>query len=159
MPGFRPRHAVKVAIFCGVFQFLMPLIGWLLGTSVAGYIDAVGPYIALLLLVIIGGNMIRGALKGGEETAPKSLSLGRLTLLAIATSIDALVVGISMAFTALPIFLSALVIGVVAFLLSLVGGLAGTRLGGLFQKRAAIIGGVVLILIGVKILVEHLIAG
>ena len=156
VPGFRLRQAVKMALFFGVFQFLMPLIGWFLGTSVAEYIRAVDHFIAFGLLALIGLNMIRGALKGEPEEAPKNLSFGRLTVLAIATSIDALVVGISMAFMALPIFLSALVIGVVAFALSLLGGLAGKRLGMLFQRRAAFIGGVVLILIGVRILVEHL---
>ena len=158
VPGFRPRQAVKMSLVFGGFQFLMPLIGWLLGTGVAAYIEAVDHYVAFLLLAVIGGNMIRTGLRNSPEEAPTSLSPGRLTLLAVATSIDALVVGVSMAFTTLPILVSAVVIGVVAFLLSMAGGLAGKRLGTLFHRRASIVGGIVLILIGLRILIEHLTA-
>lgn len=161
IPGFGWRQAVKMGLWFGAFQFAMPLAGWLLGSSVSGYIEAVDHWVAFGLLALIGGRMAWGALRsdGAEEEAPADLSARRLCLLAIATSIDALAVGVSMAFMRVDVFLSAAVIGVVAFLLSVVGGLAGKRLGGLFQKRAELVGGLVLIGIGVKILAEHTLGG
>ena len=136
IPGFGGRQAVKMGVWFGGFQFAMPLIGWLLGTSVSQYIEAVDHWVAFALL-----------------------SARRLCLLAIATSIDALAVGVSMAFMNVPVLLSAVVIGVVAFVLSVVGGLAGRRLGALFQRRAELVGGLVLVGIGIKILVEHTMGG
>ena len=160
IPGFGGRQAVKMGLWFGAFQFMMPLAGWFLGSSVSGYIEAVDHWVAFGLLVLIGGRMAWGALRhGDEEEAPADLSAKRLCLLAIATSIDALAVGVSMAFMAVPVLASAVVIGVVAFALSVVGGLAGRRLGSLFQKRAELVGGLVLIAIGVKILVEHTLGG
>ena len=160
IPGFGWRQAARMGLWFGFFQFMMPLIGWFLGSSVSGYIEAVDHWVAFGLLALIGGRMAWGALRGGEEeAAPADLTAKRLCLLAIATSIDALAVGVSMAFMAVPVLASAVVIGVVAFVLSVVGGLAGRRLGGLFQKRAELVGGLVLIAIGVKILIEHLSGG
>lgn len=159
VPGFGWRQAVKMGLWFGVFQFLMPLLGWSLGSSVSRYIEAVDHWVAFGLLAIIGGKMVAEALKQGEdgaEEAPADLSARRLCVLAVATSIDALAVGVSMAFMNVDILLSALVIGAVAFLLSVVGGLVGRKLGGLFQRRATLAGGLVLIAIGVKILAEHL---
>ena len=159
VPGFGPRQAVKMGAWFGAFQFLMPLLGFLLGTGISGYIQAIDHFVAFGLLALIGGQMIRGALKkgcGDEEAAPSDLSAKRLCLLAIATSIDALAVGVSMAFMNVDILFSAVVIGVVAFGLSVFGGLAGRRLGCLFQKRAELLGGCVLVGIGLKILLEHL---
>lgn len=158
VPGFGWKHAVKMGAYFGFFQFAMPLIGWLLGSGVSQYIVAVDHWIAFGLLALIGGRMVWEALRrgcGGEDPAP-DLSAGRLTLLAVATSIDALAVGVSMAFMEVNILLSAGIIGVVAFALSVAGGLAGKRLGCLFQRRAEVAGGLVLIAIGVKILLEHL---
>ena len=161
IPGFGWKQAVKMGLWFGIFQFAMPLAGWLLGSSVSVYLEAVDHWVAFGLLALIGGRMAWGAIRGGgdEEEAPADLSAKRLCLLAIATSIDALAVGVSMAFMAVPVLASAVVIGVVAFVLSVVGGLAGRRLGGLFQKRAELVGGLVLIAIGVKILIEHLSGG
>ena len=160
VPGFGPRQAVKMGCWFGAFQFLMPLAGWLLGSSVSAYIEAVDHWVAFGLLALIGGRMVWGALRPGEEArAPADLTAGRLAALAVATSIDALAVGVSMAFMAVDILASAAVIGVVAFVLSAVGGLAGRRLGGLFQRRAELAGGLVLAAIGVKILAEHLLEG
>ena len=161
MPGFRLRHAVKMGVWFGAFQFFMPLIGWALGTGVSAYIRAVDHFIAFGLLALIGGRMVCHSLRpGGEEDgACPDLSPRRLCLLALATSIDALAVGVSMAFMPVDILLSAAVIGAVAFALSVVGGMAGRRLGALFQQWAELAGGLVLIAIGVKILVEHLTTG
>lgn len=160
VPNFRMRHAVKMGVYFGFFQFAMPLAGWALGTGVSGYIQAVDHWIAFALLALIGGKMAVEALKkdcdGCSDPAPTELTAKRLTVLAVATSIDALAVGVSMAFMQVDILFAAAVIGVVAFALSVVGGLLGKRLGCLFQKRAELVGGLVLIGIGVKILVEHL---
>ena len=137
VPGFGWKQAVRMGLYFGFFQFAMPLIGWFLGTSVSGYIEALDHC--------------------ETESGPVELTCRRLVMLAVATSIDALAVGVSMAFMKnVNIFSSALVIGVVAFGLSVVGGLAGRRLGCLFQKRAELVGGLVLIGIGLKILLEHL---
>ena len=161
IPGFGWKQAVKMGLWFGAFQFAMPLAGWLLGSSVSGYIEAVDHWVAFGLLALIGGRMAWGAIRGGgdEEEAPADLSAKRLCLLAIATSIDALAVGVSMAFMSVPVLLSAVVIGVVAFVLSVVGGLAGKRLGALFQRRAELVGGLVLVGIGLKILIEHTMGG
>ena len=162
IPGFGGRQAVKMGMWFGGFQFAMPLIGWFLGSSVSQYIEAVDHWVAFGLLALIGGRMVWGALKAGageEEEAPPDLSARRLCLLAIATSIDALAVGVSMAFMKVDILVSALVIGVVAFGLSVVGGLVGKRLGALFQRRAELVGGLVLVGIGIKILAEHTMGG
>ena len=160
IPGFGGRQAVKRGLGFGAFQFAMPLIGWVLGAGVSQYIQAVDHWVAFALLAAIGGKMAWEALRGGEEDeAPADLSARRLCLLAIATSIDALAVGVSMAFMRVDVLLSAAVIGVVAFVLSVVGSLAGRRLGRLFQRRAELAGGLVLIGIGVKILLEHLMGG
>lgn len=161
VPGFGRRQAVKMGLWFGGFQFAMPLAGWFLGSSVSRYIEAVDHWVAFGLLALIGGRMVWGALRPGDggEEAPADLSAGRLCLLAVATSIDALAVGISMAFMRVDILLSAAVIGLVAFALSVVGGLVGRRLGALFQRRAELVGGLVLVGIGLKILLEHTIGG
>ena len=162
IPGFGVKQAARMGLWFGAFQFMMPVAGWLLGSSVSQYIEAVDHWVAFALLAVIGGRMAWGSLRKGAgeaEEAPPDLSARRLCLLAVATSIDALAVGVSMAFMNVPVLASAVVIGVVAFVLSLVGGLVGKRLGSLFQRRAELAGGLVLIAIGVKILVEHLSGG
>lgn len=159
VPGFGPKQAARIGAWCGFFQFAMPLTGWFLGSSVKTYIEFIDHWIAFGLLALIGGTMIREALSGGGEEAVTDLSVKRLFLLALATSIDALAVGVSMAFMDVNILLSSAVIGVVAFLMAMLGGLLGRRLGDLFQKRATLLGGAVLITIGLKILVEHLLGG
>lgn len=160
VPGFGWKQALKMGLYFGVFQAAMPLIGWFLGSSLSTYIVAVDHWIAFTLLALIGGRMVWGTLRGGEEEeAPTDLSAGRLVMLAVATSIDALAVGVSMAFMDVKIGVAATVIGLVAFALSVVGGLAGRKLGGLFQQKAELVGGLVLIGIGIKILVEHLTGG
>ena len=157
VPGFGWKQAVRMGLYFGFFQFAMPLIGWFLGTSVSGYIEALDHWVAFALLAILGINMLREARSGDTEEASASLGFRVMFAMAVATSIDALAVGVSMAFMKnVNIFSSALVIGVVAFGLSVVGGLAGRRLGCLFQKRAELVGGLVLIGIGLKILLEHL---
>ncbi len=159
VPGFGPKQAARIGAWCGAFQFGMPLIGWALGVGVKTYIEAIDHWIAFALLAFIGGSMIAGAIKGETEEAVTDLSVKRLFLLALATSIDALAVGVTLAFQDVNILLSAAVIGVVAFVLAMLGGLLGRRLGELFRRRATLFGGMVLVAIGVKILAEHLSAG
>lgn len=154
--GFSWRQALELGCWFGAFQFIMPLIGWFLGSRVSVYIKAFDYLVAFILLALIGGRMIVEAAKGEEEdSAVTSLTVGRLAALAVATSIDALAVGVPMAFMEVNILSSAAVIGLVAFTLSVVGGILGRQLGGLFRRRAEIAGGLVLIGIGVKMVIEH----
>ena len=159
IPGFGGRQAVKMGCYFGAFQFLMPLAGWLLGSSVSQYIEAVDHWIAFGLLAAIGGKMVWGALgraRGEEEEAPADLSPARLTVLAVATSIDALAAGVSLALLDVKILWAVSFIGVTTFCLSAVGVWVGHRFGARYKGGAELAGGVVLILIGVKVLLEHL---
>lgn len=153
--GFGKKEAAKQGLYFGGFQFLMPLIGWFLGTSVKTYIESVDHWIAFALLAVIGGNMIRESLREEEEEGESSLTAKVLLLQAVATSIDALAVGISFAILDVNILQAALIIGVVSFMLSYMGGMLGRQLGNFLQAKAEIAGGIVLILIGCKILLEH----
>lgn len=153
-------HAAVIALFFGVFQAVMPLIGWVLGTQFARYITSVDHWIAFALLGYIGGKMIWDALHEAPETAPCAgegrLDLKELLMLAVATSIDALAVGITFAFLQVSILPAVATIGLITFSLSFAGVVVGNRFGTRFQKKAEIAGGVVLVLIGLKILLEHL---
>jgi putative Mn2+ efflux pump MntP len=155
--GMRARGALAMALAFGLFQALMPAAGWLLGSAFAGFITGIDHWIAFLLLAGIGGRMIVGAVHGGDEES-QALSVRMLLLLAVATSIDALAVGIGLrlADPSTQILLAALLIGGVTFGLSLAGGLLGSRLGERFGRTMEVVGGVVLIGIGLRILVTHL---
>ena len=155
-PSKRWRDVLMMALFFGLFQALMPVIGWLLGSAFAGLIGGVDHWIAFLLLAGIGGKMIHEAVSGAEDEADASLSIRLLLVLAVATSIDALAVGIGLAILATPILMPAVLIGGVTFLLSFAGGLLGSRLGERFGRRMEALGGLVLIGIGIRILVSHL---
>ena len=150
------RQALLIALFFGGFQALMPAVGYLLGAGFEHYISAFDHWIAFLLLAFIGGKMIWEAVRGGEEEQPQELDLKMLLMMAVATSIDALAVGITFAFLRMDILPSALTIGLTTFILSLIGVLVGNRFGARYKQKAEIVGGVVLVLIGVKILLEHL---
>lgn len=153
------RHTFLIALFFGGFQALMPLAGWLLGRQFERYITAVDHWIAFGLLALIGGNMLRDAFRNEPESASgcgDRLDLKELLLMAIATSIDALAVGISFAFLGVNIWLAIAVIGITTFVICTAGVFVGNRFGTRYQKRAAIAGGVILILLGLKILLEHL---
>lgn len=153
------KHGYIIALFFGGFQALMPLIGYLLGTSFAGFIESFDHWIAFGLLAFIGGKMAIEAISDkDDETGEKTdvLRIGELTVMAIATSIDALAVGITFAFLKVNILLSVLLIGVTTFALSLGGVLIGNRFGAKYKSKAELTGGIILILIGVKILLEHL---
>lgn len=154
------KNAAVIALFFGGFQGLMPLIGWFLGSRFQGYISSFDHLIAFGLLAVIGGKMIAEALGAQEECCgcgSDGLNLKELLVLAVATSIDALAVGITLAlFPDVSIGLSVLLIGGVTFGLSLVGVAVGHRFGSRFKRKAELAGGVILVLIGVKILAEHM---
>ena len=158
MKRINRAHALVIALFFGGFQALMPTLGWILGTQFERYIVSFDHWIAFALLAFIGGKMIREAIHEDveEEKCTYGLDLKELLLLAIATSIDALAVGITFAFLRVSILPAASLIGITTFLLSLAGVVIGNRFGSRYKKKAEICGGVILILIGTKILLEHL---
>ena len=161
MKRLNMRQALVIGLFFGGFQALMPLIGWALGMQLADFITPIDHWIAFILLVLIGGKMLLDAFREGDEEdagEPKDarLDLKELLMLAIATSIDALAVGITFAFLGVNIVVAIAVIGVTTFVLSVMGVAVGHAFGARYEKGATIAGGIVLILIGCKILLEHL---
>lgn len=155
------RQAVIIGVFFGGFQALMPVVGWALGKQFESYITSIDHWIAFALLAFIGGKMIFDAARGDgyDELAGKSmgkLDYKELFMLAVATSIDALAVGITFAFLQVNIIGAVSIIGITTFVLSVAGVAIGHLFGARFEKPAGIIGGIVLILIGVRILLEHL---
>ncbi len=153
-PGI--RQILIVGIWFGVFQALMPVIGYYLGSSFYSYIEDYDHWIAFILLALIGVNMIREAISDEEEGVDASTGFRTMLVLAVATSIDALAVGISLAMTGDDIMTSAVVIGVVTFLISASGVKIGSLFGDRFGKKAELVGGVILILIGLRVLLDHL---
>ena len=156
---FRASHAVWMGLYFGFFQFLMPLLGYLLGSTVSRYVDAFGPYISFLLLAFIGGKMLWEGLRGGgEEDGMAVLSHPRLLVMALATSIDALAVGVTFAFQRdFALLPACALIGCTTFTISAAGALLGSRIPGVSGKKAGILGGAVLIALGVKLLAEGVI--
>ena len=168
----RVRHMVRAAGAFGLFQFLMPVAGWLAGSTLAGAISSVDHWVAFALLAFVGGKMLAGAVgelradpegdacPTGEEAAKRDLSSKRVTVaLAFATSVDALAVGIGFSVIGKPAVSPALVIGIVTFFVCLLGFAAGRRAGQALGRYAEIAGGAVLVGIGAKILCEHLACG
>lgn len=171
---FKMSHALKIGLFFGAFQALMPMTGWLAGSQFKDYITSIDHWIAFILLAFIGGKMIREAyskncetnvsgegmcevaISGQEAVGEDPLRTGRLLVLAVATSIDALTVGISFAFLNVSILWSSFLIGLITFVICVAGVFIGRKCGCLFQKKAEIIGGLILICIGLKILLEHM---
>ncbi|MDY3917823.1 MAG: manganese efflux pump MntP family protein [Candidatus Limivivens sp.] len=145
-----------VGLWFGGFQALMPLVGYFLGFRFRDKITAVDHWIAFLLLGFIGINMIREACSKEEEPADASLDARSMLILAVATSIDALAVGITLAFLNVEILPAVIFIGIITFLLSAVGVKIGNVFGSRYKSRAELAGGIILILLGVKILLEHL---
>ena len=154
-------HALTVGLYFGGFQALMPFTGWMLGSQFAGRIQQYDHWVAFVLLVLIGGNMIREALSGEEDEAEDAaigagLDHKKLFFMAIATSIDALAVGVTFAFLDTAILPAIGIIGTTTFFISVAGVAVGCWFGARYKKRAEITGGVILVLLGVKILLEHL---
>ena len=155
------RHAVIIALFFGVFQALMPTIGWALGSQFASFVTSFAHWIAFALLLVIGGKMLWDAFHEDDQDAEAAsaqdgrLDYRELFMLAIATSIDALAVGVSFAFLQVDIAPSVTLIGITTFVISLGGVIIGNKFGERYERGATITGGIVLILIGIKIVVEH----
>jgi putative Mn2+ efflux pump MntP len=152
------NHALKIALFFGLFQAIMPIIGWLAGLSLRDYISAIDHWIAFGLLSFIGCKMIYESItvqSSKKEINP--LNVYVLLVLSVATSIDALAVGVSFAFLKVSIVTPVIIIGTVTFLLSYLGVYIGDRIGHFFENKIEIAGGILLIGIGIKILVEGLV--
>ena len=152
------KYTLCIGLFFGGFQALMPLTGYLLGSQFSGYIERFDHWIAFVLLALIGFNMIKESREEEEEEEKPyaGVNFKELLILAVATSIDALAVGITFAFLRVDILTSVGLIGVTTFALSIVGVAVGHRFGARYEKPATVAGGIVLILIGLKILLEHL---
>ena len=149
------KHAALAGLYFGGFQFLMPVIGYLLGFRFESVIESIDHWVAFVLLAFIGGNMIKESF-GKAEELNDDFGVKTMLLMAIATSIDALAVGITFAFLEVQILPAAGLIGVTTFLLSFVGIYIGNAFGARYKSRAELAGGIILVVIGVKILLEHL---
>jgi len=153
----KTREILTPGIFFGFFQALMPITGYFAGFYFASKVDEFAPWIAFVLLGVIGGNMIRESLSKNEEKHNEaSFQFLKMLVLAIATSIDALAVGVTFAFFKINIFKAALIIGFITFLLSMVGVKTGNIFGAKYKSKAEFAGGAVLVLLGIKIIIEHL---
>ena len=144
------------AIFFGGFQALMPVLGWLGGIQLEWLITTFAPWVAFILLLLIGSNMIRESFSNDEEDSSDKFSFKELTLLAIATSIDAFAVGITYAVLKTDILIPIIMIGVTAFIFTIIGLYLGKKIGNYFGDKFEILGGVILILLGLRILLEGL---
>ena len=155
-----PKYKLKYSMICGAwfggFQALMPAVGYIIGVNFKKYITAIDHWIAFVLLALIGFNMIREALKNDDEGADPSFTAKSMSLLAVATSIDALAIGITFAFLDVNIVAAVLFIGGCTFVISAAGVKIGSAFGTRFKSKAEIAGGAILIILGLRILVEHL---
>ena len=156
MPKCTFKKVAIVGLWFGGFQALMPAIGYILGAQFQETIASIDHWIAFILLALIGGNMIHEALDNDEEEADASLDVKTMFLLAVATSIDALAIGITFAFLKVNIIPAVCFIGIVTFIISFAGVKIGNVFGARYKNKAEIVGGVILILLGLKILLEHL---
>ncbi len=160
MSKVNKKQAAVIGLFFGGFQALMPLLGWLLGRQFEHYITRIDHWVAFVLLVFIGGKMLIESRGSKEETVVEQkdqpLDVKHLFILAIATSIDALAVGITFAFLNYPIIESISIIGITTFVISVLGVYVGNFFGNKYKNKAELAGGIILILLGVKILLNHL---
>ena len=150
------KKALIIGLWFGGFQALMPTIGYALGTRFESYVTGIDHWIAFVLLALIGANMIKEALSDEDQEADDSINVKTMFLLAVATSIDALAVGVTYAFLQVQIIPAVTFIGVITFTLSVAGVKIGNVFGLRYKAKAEITGGVILILMGLKILLEHL---
>lgn len=152
----RLRHMLSVGLWFGGFQALMPIIGYYLGRNFTAYVESLDHWIAFGLLLLIGLNMIRETLSGDEERHDGDFGFRTMLIMAIATSIDALAVGVSIAFMHVDIWSAAAAIGLITMVISAVGIQLGAKIGARIGSKAGIVGGLILIGIGTKILIEHM---
>lgn len=161
MKKLNKKQAVVIGLYFGGFQALMPLIGWVLGSQFKDYITSIDHWIAFILLGIIGGKMIVEAVKEWNEreeviAQDNPIDHKEMFLLALATSIDALAVGITFAFLDTPIVEAIVIIGVTTFFISVIGVAVGNFFGSKYKSKAEFAGGLILVLLGLRILIEHL---
>ena len=159
VPKLQEKHCLICGVYFGGFQALMPLIGWALGIRFQSMITNIDHWIAFVLLAVIGANMIKESFSKEEECPDASFGFKTMLTLAVATSIDALAVGVTFAFLDVSIVPAVLLIGATTFVCSAVGVKIGNVFGNRFQSKAEFLGGLVLIAIGLKILIEHLFFG
>ena len=152
---FKISKALTIAFSFGFFQGMMPVIGWMIGESMADFISTFDHWIAFGLLTFIGIKMIHESITNKPNNFIRGYTVKVILILSIATSIDALAVGLSFSFLDVSIFFPAIIIGIITFLLSFLGVYIGKRFGGILKNRIEILGGLILIIIGLKILLEH----
>lgn len=150
------KKAIIIGLYFGGFQALMPTVGYFLGAAFQSLITSIDHWIAFILLGIIGGGMIKESFGDDEENRNDDVSFKTMIVLAIATSIDALAIGITFAFFNVNLVLAISLIGIITFILSVFGTKIGNRFGNKYEKKAEFLGGVILVLLGIKILLEHL---
>ena len=150
------KKAIVIGLYFGIFQALMPVLGYFLGTTFESLVTQIDHWIAFVLLVLIGLNMIKESFSKDIENSNDNIDFKTMFVLAIATSIDALAVGITFAFLNVNLPLSIIIIGLVTFMLCLIGVKIGNKFGDKYERKAEAVGGLILIFIGVKILLEHL---
>ena len=150
------KKIIVIALYFGTFQAIMPAIGFFFGKGFEGFVIKIDHWISFVLLAFIGINMIKEACENSTEENNDDISLKIMIILAIATSIDALAVGITFAFLNVNILFAILSIGVITFVMSYIGVKIGNKFGNKYEKKAQMLGGTILILIGLKILLEHL---
>lgn len=150
------KNAIIIALYFGVFQALMPMIGYFLGTTFESLVTTFDHWIAFVLLSVIGGNMIKESFDKEEEKKNDNVDFKTMIVLALATSIDALAVGITFAFLDVNLLLAISIIGIVTFIISMLGVKVGNKFGDRYQNKAELVGGIILVVLGIKILLEHL---
>lgn len=150
------NKAIIVGLYFGFFQAVMPMVGYFLGTTFEKSVTNIDHWIALILLVAIGGNMIREAIKNDSENYNDSIKVKDMVVLAIATSIDAMAIGMTFACLNIKIIRPVVSIGIITFILSVIGVKIGNEFGSKYKNKAQIAGGLILILLGIKIVLEHL---
>lgn len=156
MKTMKWKKAVIVGIYFGIFQAIMPIMGYVLGIGLEEKIKSIDHWIIFLLLSVIGINMIKETFEEKKDHIDDSTDLKTMLILSIATSIDALAVGITLVLFEINIFYASMVIGIIAFMLSVIGVKIGNKFGDKYEKKAQIAGGIILIVIGIKTLVEHM---
>lgn len=158
MPRMKWKNAIIIGLYFGYFQALMPALGYLLGVNFQDRISNIDHWVAFILLAVIGINMIKEAISKDNDVHNDSIKFKDMIVLAIATSIDALAIGITFAFLNVNLILAISLIGVITFIISVLGVKVGNIFGDKYEKKAEFAGGIILILLGIKILLEHLLA-
>jgi putative Mn2+ efflux pump MntP len=150
------KKAIIIAFYFGVFQAIMPVLGYFLGTTFESLITKFDHWVAFILLLAIGGNMIKESFDKEDEKKNDKVDFKTMVILALATSIDALAIGITFAFLDVNLALAVSIIGIITFIISIFGVKIGNRFGNKYQNKAELAGGIILVLLGIKILLEHL---